>query len=114
MLKAIGEQAGIPLEFKRIEEILRFAAEEGPAGKELSLPLGWKIVREPEAIVFVTPDLRQNQRVADYEYPLPCPGRVVVPEVGGVIEALRIAPGSHGPRSIIPSNFFVRIYCRSG
>lgn len=92
VLKAIGEQAGIPLEFKHIEAILRFAAEDGPAGKELSLPLDWKIVREPEAIVFVTPDLRQNQSVADYEHPLPVPGRVVVPEVGGVIEALRVVP----------------------
>ena len=97
VLKAIGEQAGIPLEFKHIEEILRFAAEERPAGKELSLPLGWKIVREPEAIVFVTPDLRQNQPVADYEYPLPVPGRAVVQEVGGVIEALRIAPDAMFP-----------------
>jgi tRNA(Ile)-lysidine synthase len=97
VLKAIGEQAGIPLEFKHIEEILRFAAEEGPTGKELSLPLGWKIVREPEAIVFVTPDLRQNQPVADYEYPLAVPGRAVVPEVGGVIEALRIAPDAMFP-----------------
>jgi tRNA(Ile)-lysidine synthase len=91
VLKAIGEQVGIPLEFKHVEEILRFA-EEGPAGKELSLPLGWKVIREPEAIVFVTPDLRQNQGVADYEYPLPVPGRAVVPEVGGVIEALRVPP----------------------
>ncbi len=91
VLKAISEQAGIPLEFKHIEEILRFA-EGDPAGKELSLPLGWKIVREPEAVVFVTPDLRQNLSVADYEYPLPVPGRAVVPEVGGVIEALRVAP----------------------
>ena len=91
VLKSIGEQAGIPLEFKHIEQILRFAAEEGPAGKELSLPLGWKIVREPEAIVFITPDLRQSQRVADYEYPLPVPGCVVIPELGGVIEALRIS-----------------------
>jgi tRNA(Ile)-lysidine synthase len=97
VLKAIGEQAGIPLEFKHIEEILRFAEDEGPAGKELSLPLGWKIVREPEAIVFVTPDLRQSQPPADYEYPLPVPGRVVIPELGGVIEALRIAPGNWLP-----------------
>ena len=92
-LKAIGEQAGIPLEFKHIDEILRFAAEDGPAGKELSLPLGWKIIREPEAMVFVTPDLRRTHPVADYEYPLSIPGRAVVPEVGAVIEALRIAPG---------------------
>ncbi len=97
VLKAMGDQAQIPLEFKHIEEILRFAAEEGPAGKELSLPLGWKIVREPEAIVFVTPDLRQNQPLAEYEYPLSVPGRVMVPEVEGVIEALRIAPGDWLP-----------------
>ena len=42
VVKAIGEEAGIPLEFKHVEEILRFAAEDGAAGKELSLPLGWK------------------------------------------------------------------------
>jgi tRNA(Ile)-lysidine synthase len=97
VIKAVGQQAGLAFEFKHIEEILRFAAQEGPTGKELSLPLGWKIVREPEAIVFVTPDLRQNQPLADYEYPLPVPGRAVVPELGGVIEALRIAPGDWLP-----------------
>ena len=91
VVKAIGEEAGIPLEFKHVEEILRFAAEEGPSGKELSLPLGWKVRREPEAMVFVTPDLRRPELVADYEYSLTVPGRVPVPEVGGVIEALRVA-----------------------
>jgi tRNA(Ile)-lysidine synthase len=108
VLKAIGEQAGIPLEFKHIEEILRFAAEDGPAGKELSLPLGWKLVREPEALVFVTPDLRRNQPVPDYEYTLPVPGRVVVPEVGAVIEALRVAPearvAEYNPQQLLRSD----------
>ena len=92
VLKAIGEQAGIPLEFKHVEEILRFAAEDGPSGKELSLPLGWKILREPEAIIFLTPDLRRREPLPDYEYSLPVPGRAVVPEVGGVIEALLVTP----------------------
>jgi tRNA(Ile)-lysidine synthase len=92
VLKAIGEQAGIPLEFKHVEEILRFAGEDGASGKELSLPLGWKVVREPEAMVFVTPDLRQQERIPDYEYTLAVPGRVVVVELGVVIEALRITP----------------------
>jgi tRNA(Ile)-lysidine synthase len=96
VLKAVGEQAGIPLEFKHIEEILRFAAEDGPAGKELSLPFGWKLVREREALAFITPDLRRNQPTPDYEYSLPVPGRVVVSEVGGVIEAFRI------PREMAP------------
>jgi tRNA(Ile)-lysidine synthase len=99
VLKAIGEQAGIPLEFKHIEEMLRFAAEDGPAGKELSLPLGWRLVREPEAMVFVTPDLRRQEPIPDYEYALPVPGHAVVPEVGIVIEALRITPGSITPES---------------
>ncbi len=95
VLKAIGEHAGIPLEFKHVEEILRFAAEEGPSGKELSLPLGWKIVREPETILFLTPDLRRRQDpVPDYEYELAIPGSVLVFEVGSVIEALRIIPSS--------------------
>jgi tRNA(Ile)-lysidine synthase len=92
VLKAIGEQVGIPLEFKHIEEILRFASEDGPSGKELSLPLGWRIVREPEAMVFVPPDLRRQERIRDYEYVLPVPGRALVPEVGVVIEALLVTP----------------------
>jgi tRNA(Ile)-lysidine synthase len=90
VLKAIGEQAGIPLEFKHIEEILRFAAEDGPSGEELSLPLGWKLVREPEAIVFLTPDLRKHDRIPDYEYEFPLPGRAMLPELAAVIEALLI------------------------
>ncbi|MGB8470756.1 MAG: tRNA lysidine(34) synthetase TilS, partial [Candidatus Sulfotelmatobacter sp.] len=69
-----------------------FAAEEGPSGKELSLPLGWKLRREPEAVVFVTPDLRRQERIPDYEYALAVPGRSLVPELGVVIEALLVAP----------------------
>jgi tRNA(Ile)-lysidine synthase len=93
LIKAIGEHAGIPFEFKHIEQILHFAAEER-AGKELSLPLGWKVVREPESIVFLTPDLRSSEVVCDYEYSLGVPGRVLVPELGVVIEALRVASDS--------------------
>jgi tRNA(Ile)-lysidine synthase len=90
VLKAIGEQAGIPLEFKHIEGILRFAAGDGPTGKELSLPLGWKVLREPEAMVFLTPDLRQQERVPDYAYLMAVPGRIVVPELGVVMEAVNV------------------------
>jgi len=101
LVKAVGEYAGIPLEFKHIEEILRFAAEEHGAGKKLSLPLGWKVAREPESLVFLAPDprihdLRNPERVAqeqEYEYDLPIPGRAMVSETGTVIEALRIQGG---------------------
>jgi tRNA(Ile)-lysidine synthase len=91
VVKAIGEHAGIPLEFQHVEEILRFAAENGPSGKELSLPLGWKVRSEPEAVMFLTPDLRTHERIPqDYEYELSLPGTVAVPEAGSVIEAVRI------------------------
>jgi tRNA(Ile)-lysidine synthase len=99
LVKAVGEYAGIPLEFKHIEEILRFAAEEHGTGKKLSLPLGWKVVREPESLVFLAPDPRihdprTHEPIAqDYEYELPIPGRAMVPETGTVIEALRIQGG---------------------
>ena len=99
LVKAIGEYAGIPLEFKHIEEILRFAAEEHGAGKKLSLPLGWKVAREPESLVFLAPDPRihdprnQDSVTPDYEYELPIPGRAMVSETGTVIEALRIQGG---------------------
>jgi tRNA(Ile)-lysidine synthase len=102
VLKAIGEQSGIPLEFKHVEEILRFAAEDGPSGKQLSLPLGWNLVREPEALVFLTPDLRRHERIPDYEYVLPVPGRVLVPELRGVIEAVRFIPEI--PQEVTPES----------
>lgn len=93
-VKAVGDLAGLPLEFKHVEEILRFASEEQNTGKHLSLPLAWKLLREPEAITFLTPDLRTEERVpGDYEYSLPLPGRAIVPEVGIVVEALRTKSG---------------------
>jgi tRNA(Ile)-lysidine synthase len=90
VVKAIGEHAGIPLEFKHVEEILRFAAEEGPAGRELSLPLRWKLVRHAEELLFVTPDLREERLPLEYEHELPVPGSAVVPEIGALFEARRI------------------------
>jgi tRNA(Ile)-lysidine synthase len=43
-------------------------------------------------MVFLTPDLRRQERIPDYEYPLAVPGRAFVPEVGVVIEALLVTP----------------------
>jgi tRNA(Ile)-lysidine synthase len=90
LVKAIGEQAGIPLEFKHVEEILRVAAEDSPAGKELSLPLGWKLVRQPDELVFLTPDLREAALPKDYEYELSVPGQINVHEAGSSIAVRRI------------------------
>ncbi len=93
VLKAIAEQAGLSLEFKHIEEILRFAEEESTEGKTLSLPLGWKMVREREAVEFVAPDTGSDEPL-DYEYSLPVPGRLFVPELGKLIEVILITQES--------------------
>ncbi len=94
LVKAIGENTRIPLEFKHVEEILRVAAEDELSGKELSLPLGWKLVREPEELIFVTPDLRDPAPPRDYEYELPLPGRVNVYEAGSAVEARLVLVGA--------------------
>jgi len=94
LVKAIGENAGIPLEFKHVEEILRVAAEDGASSKELSLPLGWKVVLETDELRFVTPDLRDPSPPQDYDYELPVPGRIMVYEVGSAIETRAIPAGA--------------------
>jgi tRNA(Ile)-lysidine synthetase-like protein len=103
VIKAMGEYVRLTLEFKHVEEILRFAAEEGEAGKELSLPLGWKVIRSQEALELVTPDLRRQGRAHaksedEYEYELPVPGCVVVKETQSsfitTFTTARISPGA--------------------
>ena len=109
VVKAIGGTSrSIPLEFKHVEEILRFAAESGGSGKELSLPLGWKLVREPEELIFLTPDLRDPQLTQDYEYELPMPGLTTVNEIGSTIEARRIPAGEqagYNPEHLLNPDF---------
>ena len=93
VVKAIGEHAGIPLEFKHVEEVLRFAAEEAGSGKELALPMGWKVERHPDELVFVTPDLRDVRPAGDYEFAVTVPGEVRVDEAGSILEIRRVPGG---------------------
>jgi tRNA(Ile)-lysidine synthase len=93
LVKAIGEYAGIPLEFKHVEEVLRFSVAGNASGKEFSLPLGWKVAWEPAELVFLTPDLREPTEPQDYEYELLVPGQTIAAEAGVAFEARRIPAG---------------------
>ena len=95
LVKAIGEHVRIPLEFKHIEEVRHLAEQDGASGKELSLPLGWKALRDRDTLVFLTPDLRAPAEPQDYEYDLPIPGRIVLDHAGSQIETLRIPAGAN-------------------
>jgi len=95
IVKAVGDLAGFPLEFRHVEEILEFANHEPNAGKRLSLPLGWQVERKAQELLFLTPDLRTRERIPeDYTYSLPVPGRVMIPEAGVAVEALMIPASS--------------------
>jgi tRNA(Ile)-lysidine synthase len=90
LIKAVGDHAGTRFEFKHVEEILRFAQEETGTGKQLSLPLGWKVEHHPHELLFVTPNLSNQGPAEDYEYDLPVPGRVDVRQAGLTIEVQRV------------------------
>lgn len=107
IIKAIGEQAGVPLEFKHVDEILRFAVAEAESGSEISLPLGWKVQWHGDEILFVTPDLRQSTPVQEYEYELTIPGKVKIAEISCSIEARLIPAGQetgYNPEHLLDAN----------
>jgi len=107
LVKAIGERARIPLEFKHVEEIVRFAGEERTSGKELSLPLGWKMSWQHDELLFVTPDLRELDQSQDYEYPLAVPGQTQVGEAGIAIETQcipSVAKAGYNPDQLLKAD----------
>jgi tRNA(Ile)-lysidine synthase len=91
IVKAIGDLAGFPLEFKHVEEVLAFAEHNETPGKQLALPLGWKVERTPDALLFRTPDLRSQERIPeDYSYPVTVPGLTTIPEAGITLSITRV------------------------
>ncbi|HLV87131.1 MAG TPA: tRNA lysidine(34) synthetase TilS [Candidatus Sulfotelmatobacter sp.] len=90
VIRAIADHAGITLEFKHVEEVLRFSIASSDSSKRLSLPSGWEVVRRGEHLVFVTPDLREDKPDSDYEYDLPVPGSVYVHETRSKFEVMLV------------------------
>jgi tRNA(Ile)-lysidine synthase len=91
VIRAIGKAAGVPLDFAHVHEILRFSQQEG-GRNTLGLPWGWKVTREPGTLTFLAPSSTPESPGA-YEYAMPLPGRAMVPELGTVLEAVRLMPG---------------------
>ena len=85
LVRAGAEALGLNLEFKHVEDILAVAdgAADGAA-----LPHGWQALRLGDE-VRLQREVKEAPR--DYEYALPVPGKVVIPEAGIVLEAALIA-----------------------
>lgn len=92
-MKAIGDHAGIPLEYKHVEDILQFAAQENGSGNQLMLPGGWTVVREAASLEFKAPH-SDVPLETDYEYLLTVPGEVKIPQIDLAISAIAMPAGS--------------------
>ncbi|HEX6505614.1 MAG TPA: tRNA lysidine(34) synthetase TilS [Terriglobales bacterium] len=94
ILRTVAGQAGFALDFRHVEQVLRFAAEEQTVGKELDLADGWKVQYGEDALEFIAPQSRPDQNVAsDYEVPLRVPGEVTIPQIGSRLQAVQLEAG---------------------
>jgi tRNA(Ile)-lysidine synthase len=87
VLRAAAESLGFALEFRHVEEILCLAP-----GQSAVLPGGWMVSNRESELRFSSAPPEQP---ADYDYPLPVPGKLDVLEVGSSFEAL-LVPVSPG------------------
>lgn len=88
VLRSIADEAGINLEFRHIEQILRLA--ESQSRGELDLPGYWKVASDG-AILLFEPPAGDTLPPGDYSHDLPVPGRVFVPELDRTFEAALIS-----------------------
>ena len=70
------------------------AAEDDASGKELSLPLGWKLVREAGGVDVCNSRFARAGAAARLRLRTLVPGQVVVYEAGSSIEARRVPAGA--------------------
>lgn len=83
VVRAAAEERGLGLQFAHVEEVLRVASGEEKSAK---LPAGWTVQLVKGQLLF-QPPASTNSDDADYEYVLPIPGRVEVPQAGTWFEA---------------------------
>jgi tRNA(Ile)-lysidine synthase len=88
VVRAAGESLGLRLEFRQVEEILGVGLGEAGSSKSLPLAGGWVVSRKKKDLWF---ERASPATGADYEYVLPVPGWVEVPEAGGWFEAALVS-----------------------
>lgn len=107
-VRAAAESFNLRLEFRHVEEILEIASGRG---KSTVLTGGWTVSHDKNNLSF---DPQKAKSPANYQYPLPIPGRVSIPEIGTCLEAV-VVPAEAGynrghllDRSALAGNLLVR------
>jgi tRNA(Ile)-lysidine synthase len=102
LVRAASESLGMRLDFHHVEEVLALgSAHVGPA-KSTTLPDGWVVLRNRDELRF---ELQSDTpRKVDYEYRLPVPGSVDVPETESRFEAVLVsgnAAAGYNPEDLL-------------
>lgn len=100
-IRAVAESLTLNLEFKHVEEILAVAEGEAHAA---ALPKDWRAERERDHLHFIAPRPVVEQA---YDYLLPVPGRIEVPEVAACFEASLVPRGGEGynPNDLVSEEY---------
>jgi tRNA(Ile)-lysidine synthase len=99
VIRSIADHGEFALEFKHVEQILHLASEENAGSNQLELPQGWSVSREEDVLRFASAQATSSFEAEGhgYEYRLPVPGKVALPESHSVFHAMVVAPDAvHG------------------
>lgn len=88
LVRTVAESMGFNLEFKHVESVLQLALSPRHS-QSVILPGGWAASLSRTGIRIKR---SHTPTISDYEYSLPVPGRIKVPEAGRWIEALLVRP----------------------
>jgi tRNA(Ile)-lysidine synthase len=101
VIRGAAESLGVKLEFRQVEEILQ-TASSSLTGKSTLLPNQWKVSHKKGELHFELQGA--NGEPADYEYRLPTPGSIDVPELGSRFESKLI--GRNAVQGYNPDHLF--------
>src|SRR5438552_5350976 len=88
LVRAAAENFGLRLEFRHVEEILELISNGCPG--KAALPDGWMASIDKGELKF-EPAPQISESIRGYQYLLPVPGKVPVPETGTLFEAMLIS-----------------------
>ena len=92
VVRAAAESLGLRLEFRLVEEILSLLPRQRESSKSVELPDGWAVSSHRGELRFGIKCT--TTKPVNYEFRLPLPGAVEVPQVGLLFEAVLVTGNS--------------------
>jgi tRNA(Ile)-lysidine synthase len=112
LVRAAADSVGLALAFRQVEAVLALA-EEGEEGARTALLADWVARRSKKFIYF---EAEAASGITDYEYPLPVPGTVELPQVGRIVTASPVRSGEnqrYNPEHLLDERFAQNLKVRN-